>query len=188
MEAGAVLCYGPAMQSAPSSASSIEVREADLDSPADQQAILEMINAYAMDPMGNGAPLTAEVKAALVPGLRKHPTTLIFLAWEKADGRSAAVGIAVCFLGFSTFAARPLVNIHDLSVLPVRRGKGIGRMLLAEVERKAKALGCCKITLEVLENNVGARKLYASVGFAQAVYQEAAGAALFLAKQLTHKG
>ncbi len=60
-------------------------------------------------------------------------------------------------------------------------------MLLAEVERKARSLGCCKITLEVLENNVGAKKLYESVGFAPAVYQEAAGAALFLAKKLTPK-
>jgi len=169
--------------------SSIEIKEADLNSPLDQRAILEMVNAYAMDPMGNGAPLSAEVRAALIPGLRKHPTTLIFLAWEKGNGDEGprAVGIAVCFLGFSTFAARPLVNIHDLSVLSTYRGKGIGRMLLAEVERNARSRGCCKLTLEVLENNVGARRLYEDVGFARATYQEAAGAALFLAKQLTPK-
>jgi GNAT superfamily N-acetyltransferase len=169
----------------------IEIKQADLDAPEDQRAVVELVNAYAMDPMGNGAPLSAKVKEALIPGLRKHPTTLIFLAWDRekdsADPRGKAVGIAVCFLGFSTFAARPLVNIHDLAVLPTHRGKGIGRSLLAEVERKALSLGCCKITLEVLENNKGARKLYGDVGFAQAVYQEAAGAALFLAKPLTPK-
>ena len=69
-------------------------------------------------------------------------------------------------------------------MLPAHRGEGIGRLLLAEVERKAHSLRCCKITLEVLENNRPARKLYASVGFAQAVYQAEAGGALFLAKPL----
>jgi ribosomal protein S18 acetylase RimI-like enzyme len=159
---------------------SIEITLADLDLPEHQRAVVELVNAYAMDPMGNGGPLPAKVREALIPGLRKHPTTMIFLAWKGPK----AVGIAVCFLGFSTFAARPLVNIHDLAVLPAHRGEGIGRLLLAEVERKAHSLRCCKITLEVLENNRPARKLYASVGFAQAVYQAEAGGALFLAKPL----
>jgi ribosomal protein S18 acetylase RimI-like enzyme len=158
----------------------VEIVEADLGLPAHQTAVVEMVDAYAMDPMGNGAPLRPEVKKALVAGLRAHPTTLVFLAWMGP----APVGIAVCFLGFSTFAARPLVNIHDLAVLPAYRGAGIGRLLLAAVERKARALGCCKLTLEVLENNHRARRLYADVGFGQATYQEAAGGALFLAKKL----
>jgi len=162
-------------------ASTVRVLEADLSLGEHQRAVLELVNAYAMDPMGNGKPLTPEVKERLIPGLRAHPTTLIFLAW-KAE---TAVGIAVCFLGFSTFAARPLINIHDLAVLPGHRGSGIGRLLLAEVERKARKLGCCKLTLEVLENNHGARKLYADSGFARAVYQKDAGGALFLAKPLT---
>ncbi len=105
---------------------SIDIREADLNLPEDQRAIVDLINAYSMDPMGNGKPLSPEVKEALIPGLRKHPTTLIFLAWEGKQ----AVGIAVCFLGFSTFAARPLINIHDLAVLPTCRGKGVGRHCL----------------------------------------------------------
>ncbi len=162
------------------SSPSIEIRQADLDLAEDRRAVLDLINAYSVDPMGNGKPLPPDVREALVPGLRKHPTTLIFLAWE---GRSA-VGIAVCFLGFSTFAARPLINIHDLAVLPEARGKGVGGRLLSEVERKAHSLGCCKLTLEVLENNHPARKLYAAAGFATAIYQEAAGSALFLAKPL----
>jgi ribosomal protein S18 acetylase RimI-like enzyme len=158
----------------------VEILPADLDLPAHQDAVVEMVDAYAQDPMGNGAPLPPEVKKALIPGLRAHPTTLIFLAWSG----TAPVGIAVCFLGLSTFAAKPLVNIHDLAVLPTQRGKGVGRLLLAAVERKARELGCCKVTLEVLENNRRARELYAAVGFAQATYQEAAGGALFLAKKL----
>ena len=116
----------------------------------------------------------------LIPGLRAHPTTLIFLAYRDA----APVGVAVCFRGFSTFTAQPLVNIHDLAVLPNERGKGIGRMLLEAVERKARSLGCCKLTLEVQENNLRAQRVYAAAGFDRARYVEAAGGALFLSKPL----
>jgi GNAT superfamily N-acetyltransferase len=158
----------------------IEILEADLDRPEHQQAVLAMVDSYARDPMGNGRPLSDDVRRALIPGLRAHPTTLIFLAYDGA----AAAGIAVCFLGFSTFAAKQLVNIHDVTVVPERRGQGIGAQLLAGVERKARALGCCKLTLEVQEHNHRAKRVYQAAGFAQAHYQDAAGGALYYAKPL----
>ena len=127
--------------------------EAQLDRPEHQRAVVAMTAAYALDAMGNGGPLPPDVLEQLVPGLRAHPTTLVLLAYVDA----AAVGIATCFLGFSTFAARPLVNIHDLAVLPEFRGQGIGRELLGAVERVARERGCVKVTLEVLEKN-GARE------------------------------
>ena len=157
-----------------------EIVEADLTRVEHQRAIVELIDAYARDPMGNGKPLSAEVRRALIPGLQQHPTTLIFLAYRGGD----PVGIAMCFRGFSTFAARPLINIHDFAVLPAHRGRGIGRRLLKAVERKAREMGCCRLTLEVQENNHGARRVYAAAGFAQAVYQQAAGGVLFLSKPL----
>ena len=43
---------------------------------------------------------------------------------------------------------------------------------------------CCSLQLEVQENNHRARRLYARAGFAQNVYQEAAGGALFYVKRL----
>ncbi len=159
---------------------SIEIVEADLNRKDHRKAVVDLIDAYAMDPMGNGGPLPGDVKEALIPGLKKHPTTLIFLAFVNGE----PMGIAVCFIGFSTFAARPLVNIHDLAVLPGYRGSGIGRLLLAGVERKAREMGCCKVTLEVLENNRRALKVYAAAGFARATYTEEAGGALFFAKKL----
>jgi GNAT superfamily N-acetyltransferase len=156
----------------------VDIVEADLSRPDHQEAVVAMIDAYAADPMGNGKRLSEDVREALVPGLRKVPTTLIFLAY--LDG--APVGIAACFHGFSTFAAKPLINIHDLSVLPGHRGHGIGRRLLEAVEQKARSLGCCKVTLEVGEDN-RARGLYEAFGFAQTVYG-GAGAALFFSKPL----
>ncbi len=156
------------------------VIEADLGRNDHQQAIVELLDAYARDPMGNGSPLPADVKRDLIRGLREHPTTLVFLAY--VDGEAA--GLAICFRGFSTFAARPLINIHDLAVLPEQRGHGIGRLLLDAIAEKGRALGCCKLTLEVLENNERARKVYDAAGFRQAVYVPEAGGALFMTKPL----
>ena len=157
-----------------------EIVEADLTRVEHQRAIVELIDAYARDPMGDGKPLSAEVRRALIPGLQQHPTTLVFIAYQGGE----PVGIAMCFRGFSTFAARPLINIHDFAVLPAHRGQGIGRRLLEAVERKAREMGCCRLTLEVQENNHDARRVYAAAGFAQAMYQDAAGGALFLSKPL----
>src|SRR5688572_4477523 len=92
----------------------VRIVEANLNKPAHQEAVLKLVDAYSMDPMGDGKPLSEEARKRLVPALRQHPTTLIFLACIGAQ----PIGIAVCFLGFSTFAARPLLNIHDLGVLP----------------------------------------------------------------------
>ena len=150
----------------------MQVIEADLANPVHQRDVVAMTAAYALDAMGNGAPLSADVLQRLIPALREHPTTIIFLAYHNHQ----AVGIATCFLAFSTFAARPLINIHDLAVLPEHRGGGIGRALLEAVEAKARTLGCAKLTLEVVENNTVARRVYQAAGFSQS--------ALFLTKRL----
>ena len=158
----------------------ITVTEADLALPQHQEHTLYLLNAYAMDPMGDGRPLSEEARRGVIQGMREHPTTLVFLAY--ADG--APAGLAICFRGFSTFAARPLVNISDYFVFPQHRGAGIGRMLLEAVEAKARALGCCRVTLEVQENNHRARAVYATAGFAQSVHVPEAGGALYLSKPL----
>jgi GNAT superfamily N-acetyltransferase len=161
--------------------SAIEIVEADLARPEHQAAVLTMVDAYSRDPMGDGAPLRPEVRANLIPRLRAHPTTMIFLAC--AEG--APVGILVAFLGFSTFHARPLINLHDVAVVPAARGRGIGRQLVAAVEEKARALGCCRLTLEVLEGNARARRVYTAAGFGPGDDAPADKRYLFLTKPLT---
>lgn len=45
--------------------------------------------------------------------------TLVLLAFVEDE----PVGVAVCFFELSTFKTRPLLNIHDLAVLPQYRGR-----------------------------------------------------------------
>lgn len=154
--------------------------QADLETPAHQRDVLYLIDSYSRDAMGDGAPLAPAVRERLIAGLRQHPTTLVFLAYEG----DAAIGVAVCFLGFSTFAAKPLINLHDVAILPTHRGRGIGRGLLAAVEFRARELGCCKLTLEVLDRNDRALRTYAVAGFKRYSLQPGAGEAIFMTKSL----
>lgn len=169
-----------ASMSIDSPARAVQFIQADLNRPDHQEAVLTLVDAYSRDPMGDGAPLSAEARERLIPGLRRHPTTLVYLAYDGA----VPVGVAVCFLGFSTFAARPLVNLHDVAILPTHRGRGIGRGLLAAVEAKARELGCCKLTLEVLDQNHRALRTYLAAGFKRYALQPGVGEAIFLTKPL----
>jgi ribosomal protein S18 acetylase RimI-like enzyme len=157
-----------------------KIVEADLDRPDHQRDVLALTAAYALDPMGNGGPLSPEALERLIPGLRSYPTTLIFLAYIG----ERPVALATCFRGFSTFFALPLISISDLAVVPEHRGRGIGRQLLSAVEGKARQLGCCKVTLEVQEDNTRARTVYERAGFVQAAYGETTGTSLCYWKTL----
>lgn len=158
-----------------------EIFEANLDLTLHSQAVLELLNAYALDPMGNGAPLTQDVLKELIPGLLHHPTTIIFLAFHD----NKAVGIATCFKGFSTLRARPMIYISDFYLQPDYRGLKIGQKLLASVEKKAIELNCCKITLEVQENNLPAIQRYKTAGFNQDKYIKEAGCAILFSKPIS---
>jgi ribosomal protein S18 acetylase RimI-like enzyme len=154
-----------------------QVRLANLADNSDAAAIVAVLDSYATDPRGGSQPLSAEVRAKLIPGLRSHPTSRVWLAFDAGT----AVGLCIAFVGFSTFRAMPLLNIHDLAVVPGRRGGGIGRALLTAVETHAREQGYCKLTLEVQDDNTPARHLYERFGFRDVVYGDS-GPTRFLSK------
>jgi ribosomal protein S18 acetylase RimI-like enzyme len=143
-------------------------------------AIVALLDAYARDPMGGGQPLPQAARDGLITALSVFPTAFTVLAM--ADEQPA--GLANCFDGFSTFACKPLVNIHDVVVAPQFRGQGIARRLFAEIEVVAREKGCCKMTLEVLSGNKPALGLYRSLGFGDYVLDPAQGKAVFWQKSL----
>jgi ribosomal protein S18 acetylase RimI-like enzyme len=157
----------------------VTVRRADLHEAADAAAVVAVLDTYASDPRGGSVPFPAAVKARLVPGLRAHPMVRVWLAF---DG-DAAVGVCVGFIGFSTFSAMPLINIHDLAVVPGQRGRGVGRALLTAAEAEARLLDCCKLTLEVQDDNTPALQLYERFGFGDVRYGDS-GPTRFLSKPL----
>jgi ribosomal protein S18 acetylase RimI-like enzyme len=160
---------------------SLRVVAVDLKNEADSTAWLDLLDHYAQDPMGGGTGLSGYARANLVRELKDLPSFHGALAF---NGDQAA-GLINCFAGFSTFAAKPLLNIHDIVVHAEARGQGIGRALLDWAEQRARALGCCKLTLEVLSNNTRALAAYERAGFAPYVLDPAAGHALFLQKYLS---
>lgn len=94
------------------------------------------------------------------------------------------MGLVNCLQGFSTFACKPLINVHDLAVHAAYRGRRIGERMLDLVEAQARARGACKITLEVLSGNTSAIRLYARAGFANYALDPAAGHASLMQKWL----
>ena len=138
-----------------------EVRLANLDDPADRAATVELLDMYCRDQFGDGAPLSDDARRNLIPGLLAHGGAKVFLAFDAHQ----PIGLAICFVGFSSFKGKPLINIHDIAVRPEVRGAGVGRALLGAVAAEAARLGCCKVTLEVRSDNQRAQALYASEGF-----------------------
>lgn len=157
------------------------VRRVDYRAPADAQALVDVLDAYARDPAGGGEPLSPYARQHLAAELAQRPQAFSFLAWH--DGQ--AVGLINCIEGFSTFACRTLVNVHDVAVLSAFRGRGVGRLLLAAAEAEAQARGACKLTLEVLSGNLPARHLYASFGFTDYQLMPEMGNACFMQKWLS---
>jgi ribosomal protein S18 acetylase RimI-like enzyme len=154
---------------------------ADFEDPRHAEAIVTVLDTYARDPVGAGRPLGDDVRQRLVHDLSKLGYSVVLLAFEPAG---EPVGIAICFYGYSTFQARPLLNIHDLAVTPPWRGRGVGRALLIAAEEHAVTQGCCKLTLEVQDDNSPALGLYRSFGFGDFFIAGATHRTVFLQKAL----
>jgi ribosomal protein S18 acetylase RimI-like enzyme len=144
-------------------------------------ALVALLDAYARDPAGGGQPLGDFARTNLVQALAARPQAFSVLAF---DGEQP-VGLVNCIEGFSTFACRPLVNVHDVVVLASHRGRRVGEQMLAEVEAIARERGACKLTLEVLQGNAPAIRLYERIGFAGYQLDPALGQAQFLQKWLS---
>lgn len=158
----------------------IDIVMADYRNPAHAAALVELLDAYACDPAGGGTPLSAEVKAGLPNALAARPQAFSVLAYDGAQ----PVGLINCIEGFSTFACRPLVNVHDVTVIASHRGLRITQRMLACVEQEALRRGACKLTLEVLQGNEPAIRAYEREGFAGYQLGATYGTAMFLQKKL----
>jgi GNAT superfamily N-acetyltransferase len=158
----------------------VSVVVADYNDQQQAQDVMTCLSAYALDPMGGGEALSEYVETNLIAKLQQQSNVFSVLCY--VDGEVAA--LANCVEGFSTFSAKPLINFHDIVVLKHYRGKGLTQYLFDHVEALAIDKGCCKLTLEVLEGNIIAKKAYEKVGFGSYVLDPEMGQAVFWQKKL----
>lgn len=156
------------------------VKRADLTQAGDANAYLSLMSHYACDPMGGGEDLSDFAKKNLIEALLKRSDVFVILIFK--DETPAALLTAI--EGFSTFACKPLLNIHDVAVHKTFRGLGLTHLLFTEVEKIARSRDCCKITLEVLQGNDIARNAYTKQGYSDYQLDPTFGSALFWTKSL----
>ncbi|OGB87063.1 MAG: GNAT family N-acetyltransferase [Burkholderiales bacterium RIFOXYD2_FULL_59_8] len=162
---------------------SLTLCQADYTNPQHMQALLDLLDGYARDPMGGAEPLSDFAKTNLPQALAARAYMFSVLAFD-ATVAGLPVGLVNCVEGFSTFACQPLVNVHDVVVLASHRGQGVAEQMLALVAQLARARGACKLTLEVLAGNTPAQKLYRRLGFDNYQLDPAMGQAQFMQKWL----
>lgn len=153
---------------------------ADYHNPQHCDDIVWLMNHYAEDPMGGGKPLSSFAQKNLTNTLSTLPHALTILCYLDQQ----AIGLINSFEGFSTFACKPLINIHDVIIKRNYRGQRISYIMLNAIEAIARERGCCRLTLEVLEGNVIAQRAYQHHGFTAYELDPTMGKALFWEKTL----
>jgi ribosomal protein S18 acetylase RimI-like enzyme len=143
----------------------LSIIQVDLQNPEHCVQVIKLLNDYMNDPMGNNRPLPRELAPQIISGLKQHCGFLGFFV--TADNQFA--GLANCNVNFSTFQAKPLINIHDFIVAPECRNIGAGHFLLRGVINYASQNGFCRVNLEVREDNQTAKSLYKKMGFSDCV-------------------
>ena len=134
----------------------------NFDNQEHVEALLDLYAHYMQDPMGNAPALEPEQQAKLIEALKTQPKT--FVLFIRMNGEYA--GLATCYELLSTFKVQPYLYIHDVIIHSHFRGQRLGRKLLEQITAEARKRNCCKITLEVREDNQAALRLYHHMGFA----------------------
>lgn len=125
------------------------------------------VPAYAADRVASGQwPATESLAlsrreyAELLPQGLATPENFLFTI---EDNDSKLVGV-IWFAVKTKFNSR-IAYVYDLTVLPHRRREGHAHRALLALEDRVKQIGLSGIALHVFGHNLGARALYAKLGF-----------------------
>jgi len=158
----------------------IKIKIADYSDIEQAKDIGFLLDTYSRDQMGGSQPLSESVKENLANELSKLPHAFSVIGYVN----NQPAGLVNCFEAFSTFKCKPLINVHDVVVVPAFRKLSLSQLMLSKVEEVAKSKGCCKITLEVLEGNKVAQNSYIKFGFSGYELDPIMGKALFWQKNV----
>ena len=81
------------------------------------------------------------------------------------DEQGHYLGFTQLYPNFSSVSAQRTWVLNDLYVSEAARGAGLGRQLLNRAKAFATATKAKGIALETAESNIGAQKLYESLGY-----------------------
>jgi len=127
--------------------------------PGDEHALFGLIQALAeYEGLRHAVTGSAEKLALDLFGPRPAAEALLV----ESDGR--AIAFALFFHNYSTFLTQAGLYLEDIFVLPEYRRRGIGKALLSELAKIARARGCGRMEWSVLDWNVSAIGFYQSLG------------------------
>ena len=126
--------------------------------PADLERIAPHFDAYRQF---YGKPPDLERARAFIRERLERSESVIFLAED--EGR--ALGFVQLFPSFTSVEARRLWVLNDLFVAADARGLGVGRALMNAAREHAIRTGAKRLTLETMDDNPTAWKLYESRGY-----------------------
>jgi GNAT superfamily N-acetyltransferase len=128
--------------------------------PRDLPTVVRLVRALARyEELEHLALGTEEAFGRALFGAKPHAFALIA---EAPDGEAA--GFALWFYSFRTFSALPCLYVEDVYVEPPHRGAGLGRLIFAELARRALAEGCDRMEWSVLDWNAPAIGFYERIG------------------------
>jgi GNAT superfamily N-acetyltransferase len=127
--------------------------------PDDLPIILELIKDLAEY---ERAPHEVE---ATVDSLRETLFTQSPVAFcEIVEHKGEPAGMAIWFLNYSTWQAKPGIYLEDLYIKPEFRGEGYGKALLVHLAQKCVERGYGRFQWWVLDWNTPATDFYGSMG------------------------
>ena len=127
--------------------------------PADAAEVLRLVRALAeYERLADEVTATEDHFARALAG----PTPRAHAVLAEAGG--SAVGLALWYYTFSTFAGGPDLFLEDLFVEPAHRGTGIGVALFRHLARTARDEGCRRMEWRVLNWNQPSIDFYHRIG------------------------
>lgn len=108
-------------------------------------------------------PGTPEGYASFIGTQLEDQEKAVLVAVDNGD----VIGYAYAAIeGFDYMALRgPAGVLHDIIVAPEHRGRGVGRLLLDAAFEFLRSRGVPRVVLSTAEQNEGAQRLFASIGF-----------------------
>lgn len=126
---------------------------------ADLPAVLAL---YGQPDLDDGRTLPLPEAETLFARFARYPDYTLYLA--ELDGRPVGT-FALLVMDNLGHLGAPSAVVEDVAVDPAHHGQGIGRLMMKDALRRAKAKGCYKLVLSSNAKRERAHAFYEGLGF-----------------------